>query len=144
MPLDGEYEPCTWGTAAEQVAEIEASGGTQGTMRAGVPCIVLWTRGSRTGKVRKTPLIRVTDGLCYAAVGSMGGAPKDPSWVGNLRADGRATVQDGPALHDVVARELAGDEKEAWWRRATEVWPAYDEYQARTDRSIPVFVLEPD
>lgn len=143
MPLEGEYEPCTWGAAAEQVARIEASGGTEGTTRAGAPCIVLWTRGARSGKVRKTPLIRVADGACYAAVGSMGGAPKDPAWVMNLRADGRATVQDGPAVLDVVARELTGEEKAEWWSRATAVWPAYDEYQARTERAIPVFVLEP-
>ncbi|MGV3758958.1 MAG: nitroreductase family deazaflavin-dependent oxidoreductase [Actinomycetota bacterium] len=143
MPLEGEYEPCTWGTAAEQVARIEASGGTEGTTMQGAPCIVLWTRGVRSGKVRKTPLIRVSDGSRYAAVGSMGGAPKDPAWVGNLRADGQATVQDGPVVLDVVARELVGEEKSAWWARATEVWPAYDEYQARTERSIPVFVLEP-
>jgi deazaflavin-dependent oxidoreductase (nitroreductase family) len=143
MPLEGEYEPCTWDTAADQVARIEASGGTEGTTMRGAPCIVLWTRGARTGKIRKTPLIRVADGSTYAAVGSMGGAPKDPSWVGNLRADGRATVQDGPAVLDVVARELTGEEKSTWWARATEVWPAYDEYQGRTERSIPVFVLEP-
>ena len=143
MPLDGEYEPCSWGTAADQVARIEASGGTEGTVMGGAPCVVLWTRGVRSGKVRKTPVIRVTDGTAYAAVGSMGGAPKDPSWVGNLRADGRATVQDGTTVLDVVARELVDEEKAAWWRRATEVWPAYDEYQAKTDRSIPVFVLEP-
>lgn len=143
MPLEGEYEPCTWELAADQVARIEASGGTEGTTMRGAPCIVLWTRGARSGKVRKTPLIRVTDGTSYAAVGSMGGAPKDPGWVRNLRADGQATVQDGPTVVDVVARELLDEEKATWWRRATDVWPAYDEYQGRTDRSIPVFVLDP-
>jgi len=142
MPLEGEYEPCTWGMAAEQVAQIEQSGGTDGTVLRGAPCVVLWSRGAKTGKVRKTPVIRITDGQRYAAVGSMGGAPKDPSWVGNLRADPSATVQDGPAVRDYRARELHGAEKAEWWRRATEVWPAYDEYQGRTDRSIPVFLLE--
>lgn len=142
MPLEGEYEPCTWGMAAEQVARIEQSGGTDGTVLRGAPCVVLWSRGAKTGKVRKTPVIRITDGQRYAAVGSMGGAPKDPSWVGNLRADPSATVQDGPAVRDYRARELHGVEKAEWWRRATEVWPAYDEYQGRTDRSIPVFLLE--
>lgn len=142
MPLEGEYEPCTWGMAAEQVALIEQSGGTEGTVLRGAPCVVLWSRGAKTGKVRKTPVIRITDGRRYAAVGSMGGAPKDPSWVGNLRADPSATVQDGPEVRDYRARELEGAEKAEWWRRATEVWPAYDEYQGRTERAIPVFLLE--
>jgi deazaflavin-dependent oxidoreductase (nitroreductase family) len=128
--------------AAEQVAQIEQSGGTEGTVLRGAPCVVLWSRGAKTGKVRKTPVIRVTDGRRYAAVGSMGGAPKDPSWVGNLRADPSATVQDGPEVRDYLARELEGAEKAEWWRRATDVWPAYDEYQGRTERSIPVFLLE--
>lgn len=142
MPIEGEYEPCTWDKAADQVALIEGSGGTEGTTMAGAPCIVLWSRGAKTGKVRKTPLIRVTDGVRYAAVGSMGGAALDPAWVGNLRADPRITVQDGPEVRDLRARELDGDEKAEWWRRATEVWPAYDDYQAKTTRRIPVFVLE--
>ena len=90
----------------------------------------------------RTPVIRVTDGRRYAAVGSMGGAPKDPGWVVNLRADPSATVQDGPEVRDYRARELEGAEKAEWWRRATEVWPAYEEYQGRTERAIPVFLLE--
>jgi len=142
MPLEGEYEPCTWGMAAEQVAQIEQSGGVDGTVLRGAPCVVLWSRGAKTGKVRKTPVIRVTDGRRYAAVGSMGGAPKDPGWVVNLRADPSATVQDGPEVRDYRARELEGAEKAEWWRRATEVWPAYEEYQGRTERAIPVFLLE--
>jgi deazaflavin-dependent oxidoreductase (nitroreductase family) len=143
MPIEGEYEPATWDVAAQQVAEIEASGGTSGLLRAGAPCIVLWTRGRKTGKVRKSPLIRVADGDRFLAVGSMGGSPTDPGWVHNLRADPLVTVQDGPQVRDYRARELEGEEKSAWWARATEAWPAYDEYQTRTDRVIPAFVLEP-
>lgn len=143
MPIEGEYEPCTWDLAADQVAVYEASGGTEGVERAGVPCIVLWTRGRTSGKVRKTPLMRVTDGTRYAAVASMGGQPKHPSWYGNLLADPHVTVQDGPVVRDYVARVVEGDEKAEWWARATEVWPPYDEYQARTERIIPVVVLEP-
>ena len=143
MPIEGEYEPCTWDQAAQQVARIEASGGTEGTVLRGAPCIVLWSRGAVSGKVRKTPVIRVTDGMRYAAVGSMGGAPKDPSWVGNLHRDPLATVQDGVSVADYRARVLEGEERTEWWRRATEVWPAYDEYQQRTQRVIPVVLLEP-
>lgn len=143
MPLEGEYEPGTWKQAADQVALIESSGGTEGTRMGGAECIVLWTRGARSGKVRKSPLIRITDGTRYLAVGSMGGAPKDPSWVGNLKADPLATVQDGPVVGDYRARLLEGDERQEWWGRATEVWPAYDDYQGRTERVIPLFVLEP-
>ena len=143
MPIEGEYEPATWDVAANQVAEIEASGGTAGLERRGAPCIVLWSRGRKTAKVRKSPLIRVADGGRYLAVGSMGGSPTDPGWVLNLRADPLVTVQDGPVVRDYRARELEGEEKAEWWRRATQVWPDYDDYQARTDRVIPAFVLEP-
>ena len=143
VPIEGEYEPPTWDLAARQVERYEASGGTEGTEAAGVPCIVLWTRGRKTGKVRKSPLMRVTDGERYAAVASMGGAPEHPSWYGNLVADPRVTVQDGPRVMDCTARVLEGEEKARWWARATAVWPPYDEYQAKTDRQIPVVVLEP-
>lgn len=143
MPIEGEYEPATWDVAVDQVAEIEASGGTAGLERRGAACIVLWTRGRKTGKVRKSPLIRVADGERYLAVGSMGGSPTDPGWVHNLRADPQVTVQDGPVVRDHLARELHGEEKARWWAMAIEVWPDYDDYQARTDRVIPAFVLEP-
>lgn len=143
MPIEGEYEPATWDVAVDQVAEIEASGGTAGLERRGAACIVLWTRGRKTGKVRKSPLIRVADGERYLAVGSMGGSPTDPGWVHNLRADPQVTVQDGPVVRDHRARELHGEEKARWWAMAIEVWPDYDDYQARTDRVIPAFVLEP-
>jgi deazaflavin-dependent oxidoreductase (nitroreductase family) len=143
MPIEGEYEPATWDLAANQVERYEASGGTQGTRAGGTECIVLWTCGRKTGKVRKSPLMRVTDGVRYAAVASMGGQPANPSWYGNLVADPHVTVQDGPVVRDFTARVVEGEEKAAWWRRATEVWPAYDQYQAKTEREIPLVVLEP-
>lgn len=143
LPIEGEYEPATWDMAAKQVQVYESSGGTKGITAAGVACIVLWTRGRKSGKVRKSPLMRVTDGVRYAAVGSMGGAPEHPSWYGNLLADPQVTVQDGPLVRDFVARVVTGEEKQEWWKRATAVWPAYDEYQAKTAREIPVVVLEP-
>ena len=142
MPLEGEYEPSPWEPIAEQVATYESSGGTEGTELEGQPCIILWTK---SGKVRKTPLMRVTDGERYAVVASMGGAPQHPVWYHNLVAHpAEVALQDGPDLGDYVAREATGDEKAEWWARATEVWPAYDDYQAATDRVIPLFVLEPD
>lgn len=143
MPIEGEYEPATWDYAADHVARYEAGGGREDTQAAGVDCIVLWTRGRTTGKVRKSPVMRVTDGRCYAAVASMGGAPEHPSWFRNVVADPLVTVQDGPEVRDFRARVLEGAEKEAWWQRATAVWPAYDEYQAKTERIIPVVLLEP-
>jgi F420H(2)-dependent quinone reductase len=143
MVIEGDYEPSTWEQVARQVELYESSGGTEGTELQGAACVILWTKGRRSGKVRKTPLMRVTDGERYAVVGSMGGAPKDPTWVGNLRADPHVTLQDGPTRRDYTARLVEGAEKAEWWKRATEVWPAYDEYQAKTQRQIPLAVLDP-
>lgn len=143
MPIDGEYLPGTWDLARDHVARIEASGGTEGTEMQGVPCIVLWTRGRKTGAVRKSPLMRVEHEGTYAAIASMGGAPEHPSWYRNLTADPDVTVQDGPEVHDRVAREVTGDEKALWWQRAVAMWPSYDDYQARTERVIPLVLLEP-
>ncbi|NLV54383.1 MAG: nitroreductase family deazaflavin-dependent oxidoreductase, partial [Acidimicrobiales bacterium] len=120
------------------------SGGTAASELVGDEWLVLWTLGARSGKVRKTPLVRIADGEgSYAVIGSQGGAPTNPQWVHNLRAHGVARVQDGPDVRDFAVREVDGDEKSAWWARATAVWPAYDEYQAATDRTIPLFVLDP-
>jgi deazaflavin-dependent oxidoreductase (nitroreductase family) len=143
MPLEGEYEPSPWDLVADQVRLYEESGGTEGTTLEGQPCVVLTTRGRRTGKLRKAPLMRVEHEGTYAVVASMGGAPNHPVWYHNLVANpGEVVVQDGPDVHDVVAREVTGDEKATWWARAVAVWPAYDDYQAGTERTIPVFVLE--
>lgn len=143
MPIEGTYEPSPWEPIAEQVKLYEESGGTEGTELEGKPCIILWTKGRHSGNVRKTPLMRVTDGTRYAVVASLGGAPKHPVWYHNLVADPNVSLQDGPELRDYTAREVTGDEKAEWWARATEVWPSYDSYQSNTDRVIPLFVLDP-
>ena len=143
MPIDGPYEPSPWGPIADQVALYEGSGGTEGTLLEGKPCVILWTKGRRTGAVRKTPLMRVTDGERYAVVASMGGAPDHPVWYHNVVADPHVSLQDGPDLRDYTAHVATPEEKAEWWPRCTEVWPSYDDYQASTDRDIPVIVLEP-
>ncbi len=143
MPLEGTYEPSPWEPIAEQVALFESTDGAEGNEFLGGRCIILTTKGATSGKLRKTPLIRVTDGTRYVVVGSMGGAPSDPAWVHNLRANPLAELQDGPIRADYTVRQAEGDEKADWWARATEVWPDYDEYQRSTDRVIPLFVLEP-
>lgn len=142
MALEGNYEPSPWGPIAAQVELYESSGGSEGTELEGKPCIVLWTRGRHSGSIRKTPLMRVTDGSSYAVVASMGGAPQHPVWYLNLVADPHVSLQDGPELHDYRARVADGDEKERWWARANEVWPSYDDYQASTERVIPLVVLD--
>ena len=143
MPLDGTYEPSTQQWVRDQVELIESSGGTKGTTLRGMPVVVVTNRGAKSGKLRKTPLMRVEHEGRYLAVGSQGGAPVDPAWVANLRADPLVEVQDGPAKGDYVAREITGDEKREWWKRAVEAFPSYRDYQAKTQRTIPVFVLEP-
>jgi F420H(2)-dependent quinone reductase len=145
MPLQGEYEPSPEAWVREQVERYEATGGREAnTLRdTGIPIAIFWTRGARTGKVRKNGLMRVEHEGAYAMVGSQGGAPKDPAWVANLRAHpDQVTVQDGPEPWDGVAREVTGEEKRQWWERAVAVYPEYARYQQRTDREIPVFVVE--
>ena len=143
MPLEGEYAPSRWSFAADHVERYESSGGTESTELQGAPVVILSMRGQRTGKIRKTPLMRVEHDGRYAVVGSLGGRPKNPVWVYNLRANPDVTLRDGTEVYDLVAREIAGPEREEWWKRATAAWPAYDGYQAMTTRFIPVFVLEP-
>ncbi len=143
MAITGEYEPSPWEPVAEQVRLYEATGGAEGGEAGGKPCIILTTKGRRTGKVRKAPVMRVEHDGSYAVVASIGGAPTHPVWYFNLKANPEVTVQDGPNVFDLRARELEGDEKATWWARATEVWPPYDDYQAKTDRVIPLIVLEP-
>lgn len=144
MPIEGEYEPSTWDQVADQVERYERTGGQDGGVMEGAPCVILTTRGRKTGKVRKAALIRVAgDDGRYAVLASMGGAPQHPVWYLNLVADPDVTLQDGPEVLDLRARTVTGDERAEWWARATEVWPSYDEYQTKTDREIPVVVLEP-
>lgn len=142
--FDAEYEPSPWGPIAEEVARYEESGGTASSELVGDSWIILWTLGTKSGKVRKTPLVKVADGEgSYAVIGSMGGAPQHPQWVHNVRANPIARLQDGPDVRDFAVREVDGDEKAAWWGRATAAWPDYDAYQQATDRVIPLFVLDP-
>ncbi|WP_406470951.1 nitroreductase family deazaflavin-dependent oxidoreductase [Streptomyces sp. NBC_01615] len=145
MPLQGEYEPSPTQWVREQVELYESSGGTKGTtlMDTGLPVIILTTLGARSGKIRKTPLMRVEHDGSYAAVASLGGAPKHPVWYHNVKSDPRVELQDGPERREFTAREITGDEKTQWWERAVAAYPPYADYQKKTDREIPVFVLEP-
>lgn len=144
MPLDGEYEPSPWEPIAQQVELFEQTDGREGNELEGKPCIILWSKGRHSGKVRKTPLMRVEHDGAYAVVASLGGAPQHPVWYHNLVAHPNdVALQDGAERRDYVAHEATGDEKVEWWARAVEVWPSYDDYQAKTDRVIPLFVLEP-
>ena len=144
MPLEGEYEPGTIDWVREQVEAYEASGGTRATTLrdTGRPVVIVTNRGVRSGKLRKTPLMRVEHDGSYLAVGSQGGAPKHPHWVHNLRADPNVELQDGADRTDMVARELTGGERDEWWERAVEVFPPYADYQRRAERLIPIFLLE--
>ncbi|MEU9989287.1 nitroreductase family deazaflavin-dependent oxidoreductase [Streptomyces sp. NPDC048045] len=145
MPLDGEYEPSPTQWVREQVELYEGSGGTKGTtlLDTGMPVIILTTLGVRSGKIRKTPLMRVEHGGRYAVVASQGGAPKHPVWYFNVKSEPHVELQDGPVKHDMRAREVTGAEKEEWWGRAVAAYPPYADYQKKTSRQIPVFVLEP-
>ena len=143
MPDTPEYEPSPWEPIAEHVEQYLSTGGEQGGIWEGAPCIVLSTVGARSGKLRRTPLIRVRVDDSYVVIGSMGGAPTNPNWVHNLRANPAVTVNDMAEAHELVAREVEGDEKAALWSAATAVWPDYDTYQASTERVIPLFVCEP-
>jgi F420H(2)-dependent quinone reductase len=143
MPLQGEYVPNTAEWVRSQVEEYEGSGGTRGTTLRGVPVVVITSLGATSGKLRKHPVMRVEHGGVYAAVGSKGGSPEDPAWSRNLRTNPQVELQDGTVRGDYTAREVAGEERALWWQRALEVWPDYAEYQTKTARLIPVFVLEP-
>ena len=145
MPLQGEYEPSTEGWVREQVEKYEASGGTEAlTLRdTGLPVVVVTSVGARSGKLRKNPLMRVEHDGSYLAVGSQGGAPTDPHWVHNVRAHPEVELQDRTQKWEMSVRELSGDERAVWWERAVEAFPNYAKYQERTERLIPVFLLEP-
>jgi deazaflavin-dependent oxidoreductase (nitroreductase family) len=143
MPLQGEYEPSSLEWVRNQVEEYEGSGGTEGTTLRGVPVVVVTSMGASSGKLRKNPVMRVEHDGVYAAVASKGGAPKHPAWYRNLVEHPSVEVQDGGTKGDYTARVLRGEERELWWTRAVEVWPDYAEYQTKTDREIPVFLLEP-
>jgi F420H(2)-dependent quinone reductase len=143
MPLNGEYEPSPSQWVRDQVELYESSGGTEGTTLRDVPVIILTTKGAKSGKIRKTALMRVEHDGTYAAVASLGGAPKHPVWYYNVATEPHVELQDGPVKQDMKAREVTGEEKALWWERAVAAWPDYANYQRKTDRQIPVFVLEP-
>lgn len=144
--MSSEYVPSPWDWVSNQVEEYEASGGTRANtlLDTGLPIIVVTTKGARSGAVRKTPLMRVEHDGSYALVASMGGAPKHPVWYHNLLAHpDEVFVQDGPQPFAVEIREVSGDEKAVWWERAVAAYTPYEEYQAKTEREIPVFVASP-
>jgi len=143
MPLSGEYEPGSSDWARKQAERYEASNGEKGATLQGRPVIVLTSVGAKTGKIRKTPLMRVEHEGTYAVVASLGGAPEHPVWYHNLKAHPHVELQDRATKRDYTAREVFGEEKAVWWERAVETWPDYANYQKKTDRQIPVFVLEP-
>ncbi|GAC1319429.1 MAG: nitroreductase family deazaflavin-dependent oxidoreductase [Acidimicrobiales bacterium] len=146
MTLEGEYEPSTAQWVRDQVEAYEASGGTEAnTLRdTGLPIIIVTSRGQRSGKLRKTPLMRVAHDGEYALVASKGGAPEHPVWYYNLVADPSAVmIQDGPEPFDAEVREVSGDERAEWWERAVAAYPPYADYQAKTERHIPVLIARP-
>jgi len=143
MPLTGEYEPSPSDWAREQAEKFEASGGTEAADLQGKPIILLTSVGAKSGKLRKTPLMRIEHNGEYAVVASRGGAPTHPVWYWNLVKNPHVELQDGGVKRDYTAREVSGDERAVWWERAVEAWPAYADYQTKTDRIIPVFVLTP-
>ncbi len=143
MALTGEYvpSPSTW--VREQVELYESSGGTEGTTMRGMPVVIVTSLGARSGKLRKTPLMRVEHDGHYLLVASQGGAPTHPTWYFNLLKHPEIELQDGPVKQEMKVRELSGDEKARWWERAVEAFPNYADYQRKTDREIPVFLAEP-
>ena len=143
MPLHGEYAPSTSDWAREQAELYEASGGKEGADLRGMPVIVLTSVGAKSGLLRKTALMRVEHDGVYAVVASLGGAPKHPVWYFNIQKQPHVELQDGAEKKDYVAREVTGEEKAVWWERAVAAYPPYADYQKKTDREIPVFVLEP-
>jgi len=142
MPLEGEYEPSPKQWVRDQVDLYESSGGTKGTTLRGMRVVLLATRGVKSGKLRKTPLMRVEHEGTYAIVASLGGASKNPVWYYNVVADPHVELRDGPDSWDMTAREISGEEKAAWWERCVAAYPDYAEYQKKTEREIPVFLLE--
>ncbi|MGV8852808.1 MAG: nitroreductase family deazaflavin-dependent oxidoreductase [Rhodoglobus sp.] len=143
MPLTGEYEPSTSEWARKQADLFEASNGHEGNLMRGMPVIVLTTVGAKSGKLRKTALMRVEHDGSYAVVASLGGAPKHPVWYFNIVAQPHVELHDVGFKGDFMAREVTGEEKATWWERAVAAYPDYADYQAKTEREIPVFVLEP-
>jgi len=145
MTLTGEYEPSPEQWVRDQVEEFEASDGQRANFLRGNPdwpIVVITSRGAKSGKLRKNPVMRVEKDGVYAAVASKGGAPEHPTWYHNLIAHPVVELQDGAERHTYSVRVAEGEERAEWWQYAVETWPTYGEYQQRTDREIPVFLLE--
>ncbi len=143
MPLQGEYEPSTSDWARQQAERYEATNGEEANDIRGMPIILITNVGAKSGKLRKTPLMRVEHEGEYAAVASLGGAPKHPVWYYNFVANPHVELQDKAVKRDYIAREVHGDEKAVWWERCVAAFPDYADYQKKTEREIPVFVLTP-
>jgi deazaflavin-dependent oxidoreductase (nitroreductase family) len=142
MTIEGEYEPSPTRWVRDHVDAITEAGTTDVATIRGLPVVLMTMRGAKSGKVRKVPVMRVEHDGAYAVVASRGGAPTHPAWYVNLIANPRVTLQDGREVHEYTARELEGAEREAWWERAVAAYPDYADYQQKTDRIIPVLVLE--
>lgn len=145
MTLHGEYEPSASKWVRDQVEEYEASNGERANILRGHPewpIVVVTSVGHKSGKLRKNPVMRVEHDGVYAAIASYGGAPDHPEWFHNILADPRVDLQDGPEPHEYVARLAQGEERAEWWERAVAQFAPYAEYQQKTDREIPVFLLE--
>jgi F420H(2)-dependent quinone reductase len=143
MPLQGDYELSPKGWVRDHTEKIFETGTTESVGIRGMGVVLLTIRGAKTGKLRKVPLMRVEHDGAYAAVASLGGSPKNPVWYNNLKANPDVELQDGTVSKDYRAREVTGEEKAVWWERAVAAYPPYADYQKKTDRQIPVFVLEP-
>jgi F420H(2)-dependent quinone reductase len=146
MPLSGEYEPSPSAWVRDQVEAYESSGGARGNKLGDtdMPVVIVTARGRSTGKIRKWPVMRVENNGEYALVASKGGAPENPTWYQNLVAHpDEVMIQDGPEPFDAQVRELSGEEREQWWRRAVQAYPPYAEYKEKTDRTIPVLLATP-
>ena len=142
MSTQSEYAASPISHVSDMVDKIEQAG-TTAVIAHGKGVVLLTMRGAKSGKIRKVPLMRVEHGGHYAVVASLGGAPKHPVWYYNLKAEPRIKLQDGDVTSEFIARELEGDERELWWARSVEAWPDYANYQTKTDRILPVFLLEP-
>ncbi|MDT7563504.1 MAG: hypothetical protein QOC67_3186 [Pseudonocardiales bacterium] len=143
MPLEGHYEPSPVDWVRKQVEQFESSDGREGNTMKDLPVIVLTTKGARTGNIRKSPLMRVEHDGKYLIVASLGGAPSHPVWYHNVVANPTVEIQDGATRQDMATRELDGDEREVWWKRAVDAFPPYAEYQEKTSRVIPILICEP-
>lgn len=143
MAITGEYVPSPEEWVRTQVDTYESSNGAEGTTLNGKPVVIVSSIGRKSGKLRKSPLMRVEHDGSYALIASMGGAPKNPVWYWNIVDHPQVEIRDEQAIGSYVARELHGDERELWWKRAVEVWPPYAEYATKTDRVIPVLLAEP-